>query len=200
MLKTLKEDQSYTFRSFFELKAEPEEILADLGYRLVSAKLNLPQTTDRLDWQTQLLDRLEQSLTVVSLTSETARRETLVAPILLEIATRYQFQLRIEYPLTVSHWLKGYLDYLLRSSSSLIVVEAKNDDLTRGFTQLAAEMIALAQAQELDSLYGAVTIGEAWRFGYLDAIQKHITQDVTLYTIPDRLGTLLSIVISILQK
>jgi hypothetical protein len=200
MLKTLKEDQSYTFRSFFELKAEPEEILADLGYRLVSAKLNLPQTTDRLDWQTQLLDRLEQSLTVVSLTSETARRETLVAPILLEIATRYQFQLRIEYPLTVSHWLKGYLDYLLRSSSSLIVVEAKNDDLTRGFTQLAAEMIALAQAQELDSLYGAVTIGEAWRFGYLDAIQKHITQDVTLYTIPDRLGTLLSIVIGILQK
>ena len=33
--------------------------------------------------------------------------------------------------------------YLIRGNQTLLVVEAKRDDLTRGFTQLAAEMIEL---------------------------------------------------------
>ena len=53
----------------------------------------------------------------------------------------------------VNNWLKGNLDYLLRNETGLIVVEAKTDDLTRGFTQLAVEMIALALAEELSLLY-----------------------------------------------
>ena len=40
----------------------------------------------------------------------------------------------------------------------MVVIEAKKDDLTRGFTQLAAELIALAQSQSLASVYGAVTM------------------------------------------
>jgi len=57
------------------------------------------------------------------------------------------------------------LDYLLRSQKNLLVIEAKNDDLTRGFTQLAVELIALAEVEENNILYGAVTIGDVWRFG-----------------------------------
>ncbi len=54
----------------------------------------------------------------------------------------------------------------MRRENILVVVEAKNDDLSRGFTQLAAELRALAQAEDQDILYGgAVTIGDAWRFG-----------------------------------
>ena len=197
--KVLQENQSYTFRSYFELKAEPEEILEDLGYTLSITRLNLPTIATPWPWAVPLSQRLEQFLSVVSLTSETARREALVAPILLEIASQYQIQLRIEYALTVNNWLKGYLDYLLRSHHSVVIVEAKNDDLTRGFTQLAAEMIALVQSQGLAELYGAVTIGDVWRFGYLDAHQKHITQDISLYTIPDRLAELLAVLVGILQ-
>jgi hypothetical protein len=37
----------------------------------------------------------------------------------------------------VNNWLKGNLDYFLKHNPGLLVVEAKNDDLTRGFTQLA---------------------------------------------------------------
>lgn len=49
---------------------------------------------------------------MISLSSETARRETLVAPILLEIISICQCQLKIEYPLRVNERLKGTLDYL----------------------------------------------------------------------------------------
>jgi hypothetical protein len=37
----------------------------------------------------------------------------------------------------VSDRLKGTLDYLLQSRHDLLVIEAKKDDLTKGFTQLA---------------------------------------------------------------
>jgi hypothetical protein len=107
--------------------------------------------------------------------------------------------LRIEYPLVVSDWLKGNLDYFLRLSHNMVVIEAKKDDLTRGFTQLAAEMIALAQSRELESLYGAVTIGDAWRFGFLDVAKKQVMQDFKLFTVPDDLGDLIRILVGVLE-
>jgi len=192
-LRILQDDQSYTFRSYFEINAEPEEILAELGYTLEVASLSLPRSNHPLPQQAALAQQIRDSLPLVSLSSETARREILVAPILLAVAIHCQAQLRIEYPLTVNHWLKGTLDYLLRAPQSIVIVEAKRDDLTRGFTQLAAELIALAQVQEVDLLYGAVTIGDAWRFGKLDAVQKHIIQDIALFTVPDDLEQLLRI-------
>lgn len=207
-LRVLKEDQSYTFRSFFDMTAEPEDILADLGYTLNTQRLTLPTIVDPIPWETEIKNRLEQFLTVVSLSNETARRETLVAPVLLEFAIHYHLRLRIEYSLNVSNWLKGNLDYLLRSQQlksateksqqHFLIVEAKNGDLTRGFIQLAAEMIALVQDQALEDLYGAVTIGEVWRFGYLHTQTQHITQDLTLYTIPDHLSELLKVLAGIL--
>ncbi len=199
MTKILKEGAIYSFRSYFEMNAEPEEILADLGYQLGSARLNLPKITAPLAWECELQRRLERSLQVVSLTSETARREALVAPILLEVASHCHAQLRIEYPLTVNSWLKGTLDYLLRLNQSMVIVEAKKDDLTRGFTQLAAEMIALAQSQEVSHLYGAVTIGDVWRFGYLDVGDRRITQDIKLFTVPDDLSQVIGILVGILE-
>ena len=197
--KILQEGASYTFRSYCEMNAEPEDILSDLGYQLLTARLVLPKTVTVLTWEKELQNRLERSLMVVTLTSEMARRETLVAPILLEIASHCKAQLRIEYPLSVNNWLKGNLDYLVRSTQSMVVIEAKKDDLTRGFTQLAAELIALAQLQELKSIYGAVTIGDAWRFGYLDAVNKTITQDIALYRIPDDLAEVMNILVGILE-
>ena len=63
-------------------------------------------------------------------------------------------------------WLKGTLGYYFQTSP-LLVIEAKRDNLDNGFTQLAAEMIALDQWADTDApqLYGAVTTGQDWRFG-----------------------------------
>lgn len=198
--KLLREDSSYTFRSYFELTYEPDDILAEFGYSFLQSRLTLPQGTQLPEQLPELRNRIERTLPVVTLTSETARRETLVAPILLEIAAFCQCQLKIEYPLNVNQWLKGSLDYLLRSEENFLVLEAKHDDLARGFTQLAVELIALAEWDERhEVLYGAVTLGEVWRFGQLDRQRQRITQDLELFKIPGDLESLVSTIIGIMQ-
>ncbi|MGF1492316.1 MAG: hypothetical protein ACFBSC_07670 [Microcoleaceae cyanobacterium] len=48
-----------------------------------------------------------------------------------------------------------------------MVIAAQRDDLTRGFTQLAVEAIALSMLEDApDILYGAVTIGTVWTFEF----------------------------------
>jgi hypothetical protein len=195
--RILQEGQSYTFRSYFEMPYEAEEILAEFDYTLVRSRLVLPASDRPFQGLPELKQRLEDALLIVSLSSEAARREALVFPVLLEVARFCQCQIRIEYPLSVNNWLKGNLDYLLRQEHSLLVVEAKNDDISRGFTQLAVELIALAQAEEKEVLYGAVTIGNVWSFGKLDAKKLKISQDITLYRVPDDLEKLTHILVGI---
>lgn len=74
-----------------------------------------------------------------------------------------------------------------------------NDDLTRGFTQLAVELIALSQVEEQEVLYGAVTIGDAWRFGRLNAKERCVAQDVALYRVPDDLDSLMTVLVGIVN-
>ena len=198
-LKILQEDQSYTFRSYFEMTFPVDQILAELGYQFKSDSLILPKSDRSLSALNSLKQEIQTSLTLTLLSSESARREIIIAPILLAVSRFCNCPLRIEQPLQLSQWLKGNLDYLLWLKQSFLVVEAKHEDLSRGFTQLAAEMIALTQAEDLEILYGAVTIGDAWRFGKLDQLSKTITQDILLYTVPGQLEQLLQILVGILQ-
>ncbi len=157
----LQPGQSYTFRQYFEMPYEPEDILAEFGYTLQRSMLTLPQSTAALDRLEDLKARIQESLPYISLTSEAARRELLIAPILLDVVHYTHAQLRIQYPLIVSDQLKGSLDYYLYSVGKLLVVEAKNADLAKGFTQLAVELIALDQWTESPQpiLQGAVSTG-----------------------------------------
>lgn len=197
--KILRENQSYTFRSYFEMPYEVDQILAELGYGFVSDTLELPRADRPIAVVDQLQQDIQDSLKLTLISSETARREVLIAPILLAIARLCRCQIRLEYPLHVNNWLKGNLDYLLQSNQNFLVVEAKNDDLSRGFTQLAVEMIALAQAEEQSVVYGSVTIGDAWRFGKLDQTTHIITQDIILYSVPTQLETLMQILVGLIE-
>ncbi|NJN57353.1 MAG: hypothetical protein HC879_07540 [Leptolyngbyaceae cyanobacterium SL_5_9] len=197
----LQPGQSYTFRQYFEMAYEPEDILAEFGYSLKRSLLSLPQSTADLDRLENLKTRIEESLPYVSLTSEAARRELLIAPILLDVVHYTRAQLRIEYPLTVTEQLKGSLNYYLYSVEKLLVIEAKNADLAKGFTQLAVELIALDKwtdnAQPV--LQGAVSTGDIWQFGVLHREQKQIQQGLTLYRVPDDLESLVRILVKILE-
>lgn len=197
----LRPGQSYTFRNYFELSFEPEDILAEFGYSLLRSVLNLPQCSHELDRLASLKSRIEESLPYISLTSEAARREVLIAPILLDLVHYTRAQLRIEYPLTVTDQLKGSLDYYLRSDRKLLVVEAKNADLARGFTQLAVELIALDQWTDSDqtTLSGAVSTGDIWQFGVLTRSNQQIIQDINLYRVPADLEELFRILVEILS-
>lgn len=197
----LKSGQNYTYRSYFEMPYEPEDILAELGYELTRKRLSLSESEQSLEQLSTLQVKLEQRLTYVSLTSEAARRETLIAPVLMEIAEIAHAQLRIEYPLNVTDQLKGTLDYFLYRESQVIVIEAKNADLGRGFTQLSAELIALDQWSDSEQslLLGAVTTGDVWQFGQLHRAKKQIVQDTQRYVLPDRLETLTRILLDALS-
>jgi hypothetical protein len=198
-IKILQKDQSYSFRAYFELPYETDDILAEFGYSLSISHLPLPKTPKPLDTLPELKQRIEDILPLVRLSNETARRETLVSPILLEVIRYCQCQMRIEYSLTVNNWLKGNLDYLLQSTNTLVVIEAKNDDLTRGFTQLAVELIALSLVEEQNELYGAVTMGDIWRFGKIERQHQRIIQDINLFKIPEDLDNLTRVLGGILQ-
>ena len=54
----LQENQSYIFRSYFEMPYQPDEILAELGYSLIRKHLTLP----RSDRYLQRLEELKQRI------------------------------------------------------------------------------------------------------------------------------------------
>lgn len=200
MSKILQKEASYTFRSYFELPYDTDEIVQELGYEYAQARLTLPKTVAELPEVEGLKRRMERVLPHVQLTSEAAKREVLVAPILTEVATVCNQTLRFEYPVKVNNWLQGSLDYLIRAETQIVVIEAKRDDLTRGFTQLAAEMIALGMMENApEKIYGAVTIGSLWVFGVLDRAAKLITQDIGGYRAPDDLEDLIRVLVGILE-
>ncbi len=194
----LKANETYTFSKYFELAFDPEDILAELGFTLARLQLTLPKFTGELD-DSSLRQRIEQDLIYVDLTSD-ARREVIIEPVLLQICRMTQAKLKIEYPITINNFLKGSLDYYLQAKNNILVVEAKNADLARGFTQLAVELIALDQWINLDIpiIYGAVTTGDIWKFGFLKRQEKQIIQDINLYRVPADLEELLRIILAII--
>ena len=186
-----------SFHAYFELKAETEDILAALGYTFEAALLQLPHSEQTPAWVAVLQEQTLRGLSLVTLSSETARREILIGPVLLQVALQLQAKLRIEYVIEAADNLRGSLDYLLQAQQRLLVIEAKQADLN----QLAAELIALDRWSDSDEtvLYGAVSIGESWRFARLDRSRKHVVQDLRLFAFPDEFESLARTLVGILS-
>jgi hypothetical protein len=201
-LPIIQPEQSYTFADYFKLNFAPNDILAYFNTTLQRKLLNFPQYTGNLDRLTELKQRIAESLPRLSLTSEAARREFLIAPVLMDVLHYTQATLNIEYPITVSNQLKGSLDYLLQNQQTFLVIEAKNEDLERGFVQLAIELIALDQWVDSDQLVlqGAVSTGRIWQLGLFDRQTRQVSQDLNLYRVPADLEDLLRILVGILEE
>jgi hypothetical protein len=201
MAKPLDLNQSYTFNQIFELKIEVDELVAEFGYSLTRKRLNLPQDSGELDRLSEVRERIEEVLPYVNLANARTRREILIAPVVLDLVHYTHAQLRIEYPIKVTEQLQGCFDYLLRTQTSLLVIEAKQEDLTNGFTQLAAELIALdlwTNSTEQPELVGAVTTGTIWQFGVLHRATKHIDQGLDSYRVTEDLEPLMRILVKAL--
>jgi hypothetical protein len=198
--KILQPGASYSFRSYCSLPNDTDEILAEFAYSFTQARLQLPRSSRAIERLQDLRQQLEETLPYVTLNSEAAKREILIAPVLSRVAVICRRILRIEYSLKINEQLQGTLDYFLQSMHSLVVVEAKRDDLTRGFTQLAVELIALAMLEDApEILYGAVTMGHVWVFGTLERSARLVTRDIASYTLPDDVEELVRILVGILE-
>ncbi|MEM9214739.1 MAG: hypothetical protein AAGD25_10370 [Cyanobacteria bacterium P01_F01_bin.150] len=212
--------KSYTFSQLGKLTVPTDELLAEFGYQFSRRHIELPQATGDLKETLAQIEvtrqRIDRILPLADLANETSRRETLIAPVITDVAINSQAQLRIEYAIAVSNWLQGVFDYLLIKASSpqsfkspfgpLLVVEAKQEDLTKGFNQMAVELIALDQWEKSPSVdaypsfVGAVTTGDIWRFGCLDRVNKSIIQHLSLYRVPEDLEAVERILIGILSN
>lgn len=173
--------------------------MAELGCTIERTSLHLPRKP--LSESLELLKKeLARNQNRIELVNEIARREALIGPILFEVAERSNQRINVEYSIAVNEHLRGTVDYYI-ASQNLVVIEAKQADLVRGFTQLSAELIALDQWTKSTApiLYGAVTTGEDWRFGLFDRSRKVIQQDSRRLLVPQELVELVEILTYILQ-
>jgi hypothetical protein len=198
--------ESYSFSRYFEMPFTLDDILLDLDCTIDRTKLNLPYVQNLPDLAL-LRKQLVRNRKRMRLENETARREAFVSPVLLEVCEVADRQLQTEYAIAVNDYLKGNLDYYIGSSRlpeqelGLLVVEAKQSDLVRGFTQLAIELIALDQwtRSKTPLLYGAVTTGEVWQFGAYHREGKQILADQEQYELFNDLDRLVGVLLGILQ-
>lgn len=145
----LEPDKPYTFRNYFEMGITPGDLAQEFDYSFARAVLSLPQSDQPIARLTALQSQIEEVLPLTDLANETARREVLIGSVITEVVRITRSEWKIEYPLKVELRLQGVVDYLLRSPHQLIVVEAKHEDLFRGFVQLEAELIAFDQWERL---------------------------------------------------
>lgn len=105
------------FSDYFKSTYETKDIVQAFGYRYVVEAVNFALSTRASeDWATALQTRLADVVATFGLRDEQARREFLIAPILLEIGLRYkQIRVQTRYPIRVSEQLHGSLDCLLRT-------------------------------------------------------------------------------------
>jgi hypothetical protein len=208
MIRHITLPDSLSFSDYFKLNFYPEEILQYFDYSFEMKLLNLAKHIDLAEIDA-LEKRLIKSLPYITFDNEMARREFLIAPVLIDLLDYTKSNLKVFYSLIINNQLKGELDYFIESSRQangesgrqFLVIEAKDENLERGFKQLAVEMVALAHVLE-DSqrfIYGAVSIGKVWQFGVLDRKLKSVIQDLHLYRVPDDLRDLMGILVAILN-
>jgi len=134
-----------------------------------------------------------------AINTEKARSELIIANILVEVRKIFKHQVSlfsgIEFNVDKEKSLNGYCDFimshspeqLLLSAPIVTIVEAKNENIISGLGQCIAEMVAARMFNEqegntnIESIYGTVTTGTAWKF--LKMNETTVTIDLDEYSI-----------------
>ncbi len=203
MPKPILPEGPATFADYFKLNADLPKILDAFGVSYRIDACELPRKGLESARLGDLKRRLVETFPHVSLTSEVARREFLIAPVLMEAAHSANARIQVEFPLEVDEQLKGTLDYFIEAAEHrMLIVEAKNGDVTRGFAQLAVELVALdrwvGDSPEAQ-LYGAVSVGDVWKFGFLNRPEQLLTEDLNTYSVPTDVEQVVETLVAILD-
>jgi len=167
---------------------------------------DVPETTLRPEFTAQLDIMVPLALTT---STEKARSEFIIAPVLLEVWLLRNREIGllsgVEFTIDEAQGLNGICDYIITrfpeqlfvKAPVLVVVEAKNEDMKKGYAQCIAEMVAAQRFNEregttMERIYGAVTIGELWRFMELGGAKVRL--DARSYHI-DRLPKIMGILL-----
>ena len=144
-------------------------------------------------------DRMKNSVRLgATAHSEASRSTWIVGPVLEELWSRYNGRINmfagIEFSADPDHGLNGYVDFLIGRAPQfshikapvIVIVEAKRDSIPDGLGQCIAGMEGAMRFNRrhgtpVDTVYGAVTTGSAWKFMRLDG--SVVVIDLTEYTI-----------------
>jgi len=146
--------------------------------------------------------------------SEKARSEMIIAPILIEVRKYLNSQVSlfsgVDFNINPELGLNGYCDFIFSSTIEqlfvsapvMMIVEAKNEDITRGIGQCTASMIAAQIFNEkenntIQTIYGAVTTGTNWRFLRLSGKLAEI--DLSEYYL-DNIAQILGILVTSISR
>jgi hypothetical protein len=144
---------------------------------------------------------LEETLPSVTSSSEKARSEGIIYPLLVEVRRILHRQISVfsgeDFTVDESQGLNGVVDFLISRSPLIltiqspvaVIVEAKKADITTGLGQCVAEMVAAQRFNQtakvisniplIDAIYGSVSNGMQWRFLKLEG--QTVTADLTDY-------------------
>ncbi len=148
----------------------------------------------------------------LALNTEKARSEMIICPILLEVKDIFEQKISLfsgnDFTVDPSVGLNGTCDFLISQSPeqlfieapTIIVVEAKKEDLNGGLGQCVAEMLGAQKFNEkngksVNTIYGCVTTGNLWKFLKLE--EQTITIGLREYPLPpieEILGILVSFI------
>ena len=135
-----------------------------------------------------------------SISTEKARSEFLIAPILAEVRRLLNHQISLfsgnEFNVDAQRGLQGFCDYIISGSQEqlyisapvTIIFEAKKEDIIGGIGQCVAAMVAAqifnqSKGNQVKRIYGSVTTGTNWKFlflagtiVYIDEIEYYIKE------------------------
>jgi len=193
---------SYSQFTFKTVKRQFD--LTEINTRLFTEVIEIPIS----DWLTTTLAMTEK----MPLKSEKARSEGIVAPLLFELKQCNMNKITLfsgeELDVDSQKGLNGECDFILTQTPQsttvdtpiFCLVEAKQNIIEKNLGQCTAQMLGareLNQIEEhpIETIFGAVTTGEIWRFLKLE--ENIIYTDTSRYFIenPNKiLGVLQSIV------
>ena len=149
----------------------------------------------------------------LAVNTEKSKSEIIIAPILLELRRLADHPISlfsgVAFNVDKEQGLTGTCDFIISRSSEqyfitapvLTVAEAKKDNIHNGLGQCIAEMFAARLFNErkknvVDSIYGVVTTGSAWKF--LKLVDRTVYIDLKEYHISN-VGKILGILLSTVQ-
>lgn len=162
-----------------------------------------------------LRQELEENVPLArDISTEKARSEFIIAPVLVEVRRQCQKRISIfsgvEFTVDIAQGLRGVCDFLLSLSPLQLtiqapvvsVVEAKNENMKAGIAQCTAEMLAAqkfntSKGRALPAVYGAVTTGILWRFLRLQ--DATVAVDSTEHTI-ERAERIVGILVGMVKE
>jgi hypothetical protein len=167
----------------------------------ISESSGLFANVPEVDYSDILATLLQENVDLaVSINTEKARSEMIIAPILLELRRKFNYQIGlfsgVDFNVDNERGLNGFCDFIISLSKEqllvrapvITIVESKNENLNIGLGQCVAEMIAAQlfnqkEENEIPIIYGAVTIGTIWQF--LKLKDQTIFIDLSQYYIKD---------------